>query len=307
VRSPLDTGVRPFSITLCLLSVVVIVLASGCFNNKGGGDDEPSRKLGGPWNDLKEMKRTVSDVSIFNYWEVDGPWDLDEIYNEEKTVYLLIGVEKTITSSDYLSIKNFILDGGKVIVADDGTIANRLGDLPMISGYERIEFTGMRYLVTNTLVEENAGVDPGYLINKYFIRSQASIGQGSFDLIIHEPNGLNHSDEGNPILKTLKQYTIIDVNGNGADDGANITTGLFTDIFREFGTIGVEYMIGDNGGGILYISSTGLFTDNAFSLEDNSAWFKNYLYQWLPLGGNVILDQSKHEFNYSPHLKTLPV
>lgn len=306
MRSPFENGAGPFSIIFSLIIIAVVISASGCIDNDNNGDDEPSRKIGGPWKDLKEMKRTVSDVSIFRYWEADSPGDLDDVMDADKTVYLLIGIEKTITSSDYISIKNFIMDGGKVIVADDGTNANRLGDIPMLSGYEKVEFTGMRYLVSNTLVEENAGVDPGYMVNKYFIKSEARIGNGRFDLIIHEPNGLNHSEEGNPILTTTKQLTIIDVNGNGEIDGVDNSTEEFIDIFRAYGTIGVEYMIGSNGGGILYVSSTGLFTDNAFKLKDNGAWLKSYLYQWLPEGGSVILDQSKQDYNYSPHLITLP-
>jgi hypothetical protein len=227
-----------------------------------------------------------------------GPSDLDEVSNPAETVYLLIGIQKNITTFDYNSIKDFIKKGGKAIIADDGTMANRLASIPTISGLNELRFVGKPYIVGNTLAEKNSGVDPGYIYNTSFIESTATIKGAKFNLVIHEPMGLMDTDDGNAIINTLKQLTVIDENGNGEMD--------LEDTYRPYGPIGVEYRIGDNGGGILYVSTTGMFTDNVFTLRDNGEWLKNYLFNWLPQGGDVILDQSKQNYNYSPHLVKIP-
>ena len=187
--------------------------------------------------------------------------------------------------------------GGFVIIADDGTNANRLGDLPLSEGEKRIEFRGKPYLVDKTLSEPTD--DRGYLYNKYFIKAHSTIGGRDYEVIVHRPNGLNSSEGGNYLLKTSKQLTVIDMNENEIQD-------MDTDKYAPYGPIAIEYRIGSNNGGIVYISSTGLFTDNTFDLKNNEAWFRAYLTQFLPSGGRVLLDTSKQSSSMSPHDETIP-
>ena len=291
-------------ISSIVLLISALVWTSGCL--EGENDNDLERIEGGPWKDLKDLKKMISGVTVFSYNEVGGPSDLDDITNPENSIYMLIGIEKNITSSDYNSIKGFIQRGGMVIVADDGTRANRLTALPKLSEMEGPEFVGKNYLVDNTLLEEEAGYDPGYEFNISFIRS-VGVSRGQiFDLIIHEPKGILNPDDGNVVLSTTKELTVIDMNSNGEMDAIDHDTHESQDKFSEDGAIAVEYGIGDNGGGILYVSTSGLFTDNVFARWDNDDWLKNYLYSIIPQGGDVMLDSSKQAYNYSPHLVKIP-
>lgn len=287
-----------------LVSIIAASWISGCFDTEEG--DDPQREEGGPWKDLKDMKKAISGVTIFNYGEVTGPGDLNGITNPENTVYLLIGLEKNITTSDHNSIKSFIKKGGMVIVADDGTRANRLSDLPLLEGVDGPDFVGKKYLVDNTLPEKEMGADPGFEFNTSFVKSR-SISRGqSFDLVIHEPRGIDNTEDQNIIMRTTKELTVIDMNSNGEMDLGDPDKKESSDQFKPYGAIAVEYAIGENGGGILFVSTTGFFTDNVFNRWDNDDWFKNYLYSILPEGGTVLLDPSKQMYNYSPHLVKIP-
>ncbi len=286
------------AIMVIAVSALILIIGVSIYfdrdgNGGGNGDDND-----GPWSDLDDLKRSLGEIPAFQYSEVRSTDELDSIKDPGNVVYMLIGIERELNSSNYISIKNFIMDGGFVIIADDGTNANRLGDLPLSEGEKRIDFIGKPYLVDRTLSEPTD--DRGYLYNKYFIKSYSTIGGRNYEVIVHRPNGLNSSEGGNVLLKTSKQLTVIDMNENEIIDDDP------PDKFSPEGPIAVEYRIGSNDGGIVYISSTGLFTDNVFHLKNNEAWFRAYLTQFLPTGGKVLLDTSKQMSSMSPHDENIP-
>jgi len=263
------------------------------FANRGNDEDDPDDG-GGRWSDLDDFKSSVSSIRSVDYDEGTIK-DLGSVDRPEHTLYILMGVERTVNSTEYVYIRDFILRGGKVMIADDGTNANSLAMLPMASGEGEVRFLGQRYLT-----EALTGIetDPGYVYNRSFISSQANIGGSIYDLVIHSPMGLNFTGTGNPVLKTTKQLTVVDRNDNGIQD--------LEDLFMPFGAIAVEYSVGENGGGVVYFSSTGLFTDNVFSLRDNEQFVRSYILTLLPEGGDLILDQSKEAQGRSPHRAVIP-
>ena len=286
------------AIMVIAVSALVLIIGISIYFERDGGGGGNGDVSDGPWGDLDDMKRSLGEIPAFQYSELRSTDELDSISDPGNAVYMLIGIEREVNSSNYISIKNFIMGGGFVIIADDGTNANRLGDLPITEGEERIEFIGKPYLVDKTLSEPTD--DRGYLFNKYFIKSYSTIGSRNYELIVHRPNGLNSSDGGNELLTTSKQLTVIDMNENEVIDDDP------PDKFAPKGPIAIEYRIGSNDGGIVYISSTGLFTDNVFDLKNNEAWFRAYLAQFLPSGGRVMLDTSKQMNSMSPHDETIP-
>ncbi len=288
-----EKAIMVIAVSALILIIGVSIYFDG--DGGGGGNDEVND---GPWSDLDKLKRSLGEIPAFQYSEVRSTDELDSIQKPGNAVYMLIGIERELNTSNYISIKNFIMGGGFVIIADDGTNANRLGDLPISEGEKRIDFIGKPYLVDSTLTEPID--DRGYLFNKYFIRAYSTIRDKNYEVIIHRPNGLNSSDGGNTLLATSKQLTVMDMNENEIIDDDP------PDKFAPYGPIAIEYRIGSNDGGIVYISSTGLFTDNVFDLKNNEAWFRAYLTQFLPSGGRVLLDTSKQSSSMSPHDEAIP-
>lgn len=247
----------------------------------------------GPWSDLKGFKRTVNDFHTIKYYEVSSPMTLSTVANPSKTLYMLIGIERPLNSSEFFAIRGFIHAGGKVLVADDGTLGNDLGSIPKATGNGDVEFLGHPYIVQAMVGE----TDTGFLQNRSFIKTQANINGRILNVIAHDPMGLNITGSGNVVLKTTKRLTVVDLNRNYVQE--------LSDLYMPFAPIAVEYQLGENGGGITFFSTTGLFTDNVFKLEDNEAFTRSYIITLLPEGGSILLDPSKQASSRSPHRTVL--
>ncbi len=288
---------------LAVVSVFIIVVVIILFPPGGGGDGNGNgTEETGPWRDLTKMKASLSEVTIFNFLEAEGPSDLDLELNSDDTVYMLIGLQDNLTSEDIVSIKDFAERGGKVIVADDGVAANRLSNFMQGTSQGKVEFTGKAYLVDSLLVE-GAGADPGWIYNIRFIKGYSLIRQNDPHIVlVDSPNGLIISGEGKPILTTTKNLTVIDMNENDEMDLQDDNK----DIYAPYGPMAVEFNVGNSGGKITYFSSTGLFTDSMFSETENEGFIRDYIRSLIPLGGDVLLDNSKQTTSYSPHTAVIP-
>ena len=286
---------RPERVFLAMVLIALIIALSLyiIFSSDSGGDE--NEEFDHKWGDLSRFKESINDVPIFDYDEIKGPLELASLNDPRSTVYLLIGIEKEINSSEYVSIRDFILAGGQVIVADDGTNANRLGDIPQVNGLGRVNYTGYPYIVAPRLGQEELG----YEYNKTFIKAQSWVQGSTYDVIAHSPMGLNHSGGGFSNLKCIMELTVIDLNENWEMD--------LEDKYTPYGAIGIRFLLGENGGSILYLSTTGIFTDNIYNSWENEDFVKKYIFTSLPEGGgDVLLDSSKQVSENSPHTLILP-
>ncbi len=282
---------------LVIASMVIVVMIVLVYpRGDGGGGNDDVRE--GPWRDVDKFKASISEIQYFNYYEVDGSEELDEVLTAEKSVYLLIGLETPLNSSDLVDIGEYIDRGGHVIVADDGTHAQRLSDYLVGRAGGKVNFTGHRYLV-DRLTGDPEG-DTGYVSNFSFIKGDTfPLNNQRYDLLLHSPNGLEFNGPGRPLAWSTKQLTVIDMNDNWQMD-------FMIDKYVAFGDFVVEYDAGPNGGRVTYISTTGLFTDNVYGLYQNEGFVRGYIYSLLPEGGDVIYDPSYQWNKYSPHTTVLP-
>jgi hypothetical protein len=283
---------------LVIAAMVIIIMTVLIYPREGGGGDGNGDEREGPWKDLDDFKRSISEVPYFNFYEVNGPDELVEVNDPQKSVYLLIGLETSMNSSELVEIGEYLDDGGHVIVADDGTNAQRLSDYLFGRAGGKVNFTGHRYLVDN-LASDPEG-DPGYVYNFSFIKADTfPLNEQRYELLLHSPNGMEFDGSGRPLVWTTKQLTVVDMNNNWIMD-------LEGDKYTPFGDIAIEYDIGSNGGRVTYISTTGFFTDNVFDQSQNEGFIRGYIYSLIPDGGEVIYDPS-HQWNrYSPHITVLP-
>ncbi|MBN1390310.1 MAG: hypothetical protein JXA22_06690 [Candidatus Thermoplasmatota archaeon] len=281
-------------VVVAIVFILIIVLVYP--REDQGGDGDEMRK--GPWRDLDHFKRSISEVHFFDYTEVDGTKKLGEVTGPEDSVYLLIGIETQMNSSELVDIGNYLDRGGHVIVADDGTNGQRLADYLIGKAGGKVNFTGHRYLV-DRLFSDPEG-DRGFVYNMSFIKGDSFDIQGTrYELLFHSPNGLSFTGPGRPISWTTKQLTVVDLNDNWQMD-------LEGDNYIPNGRIMIEYDIGATDGKVTYISTTGLFTDNVFDRYQNEEFIRAYLYTLIPSGGRIMLDTSKQWERYSPHVAVLP-
>ena len=93
-------------------------------------DDENGNgeQRAGPWKDLGKFKSSISEVPYFNYYEIKGAKELGDVTDPQGSVFLMVGLETSVNSSELVAIGNYLDDGGHVIIADDGNEANRISD-----------------------------------------------------------------------------------------------------------------------------------------------------------------------------------
>jgi len=282
---------------MVVLLIVMVIVSAMLFSGRGDNNNNGNEKMG-PWKDLEMFKGSINAVPFFNYYEVKGPKKLAEVDDPAKTVYMLIGLEEGVNSTELVYLGEFLDLGGHIIVADDGTHANRISDYLQGRAGGKVKFTGSRYLVDK--IFSNPSEDRGYLYNLSFVKGyNIPLNNEVYDLLYHSPNGLEFGGPARTVLTTTKNLTVIDLNDNWKMD-------LVEDKYKPYGPVGVEFDIGSKGGRITYISTTGFFTDNVFDLYDNEAFIRSFIYNSIPQGGDVILDPSKQVNRYSPHTDVLP-
>jgi len=287
-------------VVLLVIAGIILIFPPKGEDNGDGNGDEPEV---GPWKDLTKMKSSVSEVTIFNYNEVNSPQDLDTVNDPEDTVYMLIGIESNLTSTDIISISNFCEKGGKVIVADDGTKANRLSDYTISLLGGKATFMGHDYLVDRTATD-SVESGTGWVHNIRFIKGYSfPINGQMYNVLADKPRGLNLTGDPQYVVTTTKDLTIVDLNDNGIMDSAN---GEFEPHY-PYGAFGASYNAGTNGGSITFFSTTGMFTDSMYAESHNEGFLRAYLLSLIPEGGDLLLDDSKQIMSYSPHRAVIPV
>ncbi|MEA3557969.1 MAG: hypothetical protein U9R75_01820 [Candidatus Thermoplasmatota archaeon] len=282
-------------VALLAFAVIIVIVAS-----RGGNDNNGGKVEEGPWGDLTILKTTLTGDPYLNYYEVDGANELEDVTNPEKSVYLLIGVQKEINSSELVTIGEYLDSGGHVIIADDGNLSERISNYTFGRTGGKVDLLGKRYLV-DKLFSEPDGTDRGFEYNLSFIKGDTKEIEGRrFSTLVHAPNGMTFTGPGRPIMWTTKMLTVVDMNNNWSIDNDP------PDMYLKFGDMGVEFNTGPGGGMITYISSSGLFTDNVFERFQNGDFVLSYIHSLIPDGGDVILDHSKQTTSYSPHTFIIP-
>ena len=178
------------------LVVVLILVALGL----GATRNDEEEKEEGPWTDLKGFKGAVSNIEGIRYYDAASPLDLNDVTDHRNTLYYLIGIERELTVDEIQAIRDFVAAGGKVVVADDGTMANDLGHIPKESAGGTVRFEGHKYLVQRGAND----VDPGYMLNRSFVKSVSNIAGWTYHIVAHEPMGLNATGVPFVWLKTTK-------------------------------------------------------------------------------------------------------
>ncbi|MBN1538751.1 MAG: hypothetical protein JW939_01295, partial [Candidatus Thermoplasmatota archaeon] len=168
---------------LVIIAVVLILMAVLLYPRDTPDDGDEFRREG-PWRDLDGFKRSISEIDHFNYYEMEGPEGLEEITDPKNSVYLMIGLEVRVSSTDCVNIGNYLDRGGHVIIADDGTNAQNITDHLFGRAGGKVNFTGHRYLVDRLFTDP--GGDTGYVVNMSFIKGDTFIlGGARYELLLH--------------------------------------------------------------------------------------------------------------------------
>lgn len=281
-------------IAAVILIILILALLFILFG-QGPPDDDKDKSEG--WLDLSKFRAHLDELALdytINYKDSSDPELINNLNDPENSALLIIGFDENLTDSEISAIRNFVSNGGKVVVADDHGFAN---DLSITYG---IEFK-MYQLVTN------------YYDNESIFNPQTIyLGEEEYRVILNEAIGLEILDSTSISILAQSEYSTItrhysglNVNSNSDFDGDDIQGPI---------PIAVEYTDPNSDGKILFFSNTGMFTDKQWEITSVYGDYEGFTYQnsefvkalipyLLPdMSGMIIYDESKQTENYSGHI-----
>lgn len=198
------------------------------------------------------------------------PTILKHISTPERTLFLVIGVEKNYNQDELNAIVEFIKSGGKAIIADDFGFGNTVADA-LSTNETGIKFSG------KLLLSEN------FNLNKSFPVVNASWNNSFYKLLTNAPSALITKGDVT-LIAVSGNDAYLDLNDNKAVDlGERLSVPIMAEL--KFGK-----------GSAILISDPGLFTNEVWSNSefDNSKFVLALVDKLLPEGGRIIIDESRH-------------
>ena len=280
-----------------IIAIVLLVFILGAYflvpvfqSSSGDGSITPFTDSSDPSKNWKkcstfwDMMSKEGQNNYELYTLIGSPTILRNIEQPEKTVYLAIGVEKEYNTAEIESLKDFYNRGGKVVIADDHTLANSFSQ-----EYD-INYYGQTFW------------DVDYVYNVSFPRVHAFLDYSEYILVLDKPTGLwtRPNITGISIISNGSKDSFIDRNPNGYID--------LLDAQGYIPTI-VQYQREKSPGTIIFISDSGIFTDDfinrgggangsATQFNNNKKFLRDmFVNRLLPTGGKIIFDESRHEQN----------
>jgi hypothetical protein len=283
-----------------IIAIVLLVFILGAYflaptfqSNSGDGSITPftdPNDVGKNWKKCSTFWDMMSKEGQNNYelyTLIGSPTILRNIEQPEKTVYLAIGVEKEYNAAEIESLKDFYNRGGKIVIADDHTLANSFSQ-----EYE-INYYGQTFW------------DVDYVYNVSFPRVHAFLDYTEYVLVLDKPTGL----WTRPFDKNVTSISII---SNGSKDSfIDRNPNGYIDLLDAQGYIPTIVQNKKEGGAgtIIFISDSGIFTDDfinrgggangsATQFNNNKKFLRDmFVNRLLPTGGKIIFDESRHEQN----------
>lgn len=218
--------------------------------------------------DISKFKNELSrnyDTSCI----LSTPMFLNDI-NPEKTLLIIVGVEKDYNEYEIGEIKSFVRSGGRIIVADDYGFGNTIAKA-LSTEKCSVDFSEKMLLTEN------------FNLNKSFPVVNAELKNSSYSILTNEPTGLIVNGSF-IMLASSENNSYLDLNENGA-----------VDIGESFSVpVVVEVIVGE--GVAVFISDPGIFTNEIWDMNgfDNTEFITALISYLLPEGGTIIIDESRH-------------
>ncbi|MCD6383596.1 MAG: hypothetical protein J7L88_03970 [Thermoplasmata archaeon] len=264
------------TISLILLLVISTTL---CVEEK---KEKPELK--GPWRDLTDLRVVLNSLSTLPLKYVPNTEGVKNIKDPYRTLYVLVGLDMRLSGEEVLALKEYYSSGGHIIIADDGNFTEDLVQIFGVKLWCKPYRPGWRY--TDDWVK-----------NLSFIKGVGEINGKNYTVLVHKPLGMNLTEEWKTVL-ALPHYATIELNGDNKES--------MGDAFFMVAPIAGE-IVNENGGTFLFVSSSGLFTDNVFTMYDNKEFLEAYIKMVLPGGGIIYMDDTKQTKGISPHNVLLEV
>jgi hypothetical protein len=270
--------------------IVIIIVAAGIGLSNGDGDEnnkpDPVEE-GKRWEELDNFRGLLYKNYTVEEKSTSSTAVLSKVDDPTDAVWIIIGVERAFTSEEASAVRNFVKNGGDLILASDSTYANK------ISRQFAVEYSTHRIIETSYYDE-----------NELFIPTVATLEGTSYLLLTNSPLGMLYNSSVTTIdideIASSSEYegyglfSFIDENDDGVAD-ADDTLGPIPIIVE------IQLNNVDGAGKMIFIGDSALFSNDLWDRETNKGSYQNkdfcdaLLKYTISPQGTVIYDYSKHE------------
>jgi hypothetical protein len=267
-------------IGVAIMFLIAMVILISVFGGDSNGGDQPPPP--GGWKDLTAFQIYLGN-SVYDYNVISDTTKINSKADghKDKSLLIIIGVEEDFTGNERLAVSDFVDDGGSVIIADDH---NRAND---IAGYYDVTYDGAQVLQ-----------EYGWDYNLSFIPAYANVDDCSYNIVLNAPTGFTTTGDAEIIARASMDVNIVlDKNGNLV-----IEAPPAEDIWAP--EIPFIVKAKKDSGSIVFLSDTGIFTDNLFlhTKYENQAFITKLISSLIPEDGYIYYDYSKQTSVYSGHV-----
>ena len=237
----------------------------------------------GDWNDISRFANDMRAEGYATQALLSSPMALDELNSVQRnaTVLLILGVERAYTEPEAKAIREFVRQGGRVLLADDFGHGNSA-----VSGLYSVgaSFFGQQ------LYDMNHWDEPSHPHNASYGVVDADLPRVGFSgqLLLSEPTALTVAEGGKaiPLLRSSEQG-FVDLNSNSFGDPDEGTFSIGGAVIMA------EVEVGS--GRMVLLSDPSLFINSLYGELDNRD-FAHALIGYLAGGNNATLlfDESRH-------------
>lgn len=251
-------GDDTFPSIMVIITIVSSMMLASCIEQ----NSETPKATG--WIDLYKTKEIIKSFEDVNFKIIDDLDEIDTNANPERTLIIIIGLEKDI-GSDALRIYNHIMAGGKVLIASESARINAISRSFGIICY------GHR------IYSEN------FDKNLSFIRAEGIIEDKRYSILYNAPSGFYIESPCVGNITNLSYFIVngdeivaVDYNDNGQIEGDEWP--------KSTPVPCVIKTIMDNGGTAVFVSNAGIFVDDMIDRYDNRAFIKHLFSTLIPQG-----------------------
>ncbi len=249
---------------------------------------------GDDWNDLSDFVADLRQADHTVKSLVSSPIIFNEMSKSDKnnSVLVIVGVEKEYSEVEAGALRDYMKDGGNIILADDFGYGNSVFRGPYDAG---VKFYG------DQLYDMNRWTDPGHPHNASYAIIDVDIPTLGFtgkQLLFSSATALQINAGGKALsLASSSQQSFVDKDGDGEGGAAEVAN-------KTVGGVPVIAEVTAGSGRMIVISDPSIFINQEYGELDNREFIMavvNYL-----AGGvktTVIFEESRHvQTNLVSHL-----
>ncbi len=239
-------------------------------------NDEPEPVHEGGWENFTTVQSKLKNMG-YEFHYLSATTKAADL-GAANTLIIIMGLENPLTSAEIVALGEFLDDGGHVILCADDSSGSRLGSI------YGIEYEGAPVLASD--FDENLDK------NASFLHTDAALGGKFYSVFFNGATGMRVNNEDAVYYAEAAPLSVFDYNRNKVHELGE---------YPEF-DIPLVVKVPAKNGDIIFISNSGLFSNDMLHRMDNEAFLKAIIVDSIGTSGRVYYDDSHQMSSFSGHV-----